>query len=121
MTDLIEQINNLFINVTTIKDRLNYMKNILTIDSENEEIVKETDMELKRVRKFFQTTTLGSNMFPFGTQYVYVWELEESKYYIGWSENLANRLISHISNEGAMWTKKYKQNNIIIFLMNNFS
>ena len=116
MTDLIEQINNLFINVTTIKDRLNYMKNILTIDSENEEIVKETDMELKRVRKFFQTTTLCSNMFPFGTQYVYVWELEESKYYIGWSENLANRLISHISNEGAMWTKKYKPISIIEIL-----
>jgi len=113
MVDLIEQINTLFINVKNIKDRLNYMKNILTIDSENEEIVKETELELKRVRRFFETTTLGSNMFPFGTQYVYVWELEEGKFYIGWSENLSNRLSSHISNEGAVWTKKYRPISII--------
>jgi predicted GIY-YIG superfamily endonuclease len=108
MTDLIEQINTLFVNVTNIKDRLNYMKKILTIDSENEEIVRETEMELKRVRRFFETTTLGSSMFPFGTQYIYVWELEEGKFYVGWSENLSRRLDEHLSEEGAIWTKKYK-------------
>jgi len=108
MTDLIEQINTLFVNVTNIKDRLNYMKKILTIDSENEEIVRETEMELKRVRRFFEMTTLGSSMFPFGTQYVYVWELEEGKFYVGWSENLSRRLDEHLSEEGAIWTKKYK-------------
>jgi predicted GIY-YIG superfamily endonuclease len=108
MADLIEQINTLFVNVTNIKDRLNYMKKILTIDSENEEIIKETEMELKRVRRFFETTTLGSSMFPFGTQYVYVWELEEGKFYVGWSENLSRRLDEHLSEEGAIWTKKYK-------------
>ena len=112
MTDLVEEINNLFVSITTIKDRLNYMKNVLTIDSENEEIVRETDMELKRVRKFFDTT-LGSSMFPFGTQYVYVWELDDGKYYVGWSENLSNRLASHLSNEGATWTKKYKPISIL--------
>lgn len=113
MTDLIEQINTLFVNVTNIKDRLNYMKKILTIDSENEEIVKETDMELKRVRRFFETTTLSYGIFPFGTQYVYVWELEEGKFYVGWSENLSRRIDEHLSDEGSIWTKKYHPISII--------
>lgn len=113
MGDLIEQINTLFVNVTNIKDRLNYMKKILTIDSENEEIVKETEMELRRVRRFFETTTLGSSMFPFGIQYVYFWELEEGKFYVGWSENLSRRIDEHLSDEGSIWTKKYHPISII--------
>lgn len=113
MGDLIEQINTLFVNVTNIKDRLNYMKKILTIDSENEEIVNETEMELQRVRRLFETNTISSGMFPVGTQYIYVWELEEGKFYVGWSENLSNRLDSHMLNAGAVWTKKYHPISII--------
>lgn len=110
---LIEEINTLFINVTNIKNQLSFMKKILTIDSNNEEIVKETDLELKRVRRFFETTTLGSSMFPFGTEYVYVWQLEDGKFYVGYSENLSRRVDEHLTGEGAVWTKKYHPVSII--------
>jgi len=116
MTDLVEQINTLFINVTNIKNQLTYMKKILTITTENDDVIKETELELKRVRRFFETTTLGSSLFPFGTQYVYVWELDEGKYYVGWSENLSRRLDEHISEEGAVWTKKYSPISIVEIL-----
>lgn len=113
MSEIIEQINTLFINVTNIKNQLTYMKKVLMLANENEEVVKETELELKRVRRFFETTTLGSSLFPFGIQYVYVWELEEGKYYVGWSENLSRRLDEHISEEGAVWTKKYSPISIV--------
>ena len=114
---LIEEINTLFINVSNIKNQLSFMKKILTIDSNNEDIVKETDLELKRVRRFFETTTLGSNMFPFGTEYVYVWQLEDGKFYVGYSENLSRRIDEHLSGEGAVWTKKYNPVSIIEIVM----
>ena len=113
MSDIINQINTFFINVSTIKNQLNYMKKILTIMPDNQEVIRESELELKRVRRMFETTTLGSLLFPFGTEYVYVWELEEDKYYIGWSENLSRRLDEHITEEGSLWTKKYKPISIV--------
>ena len=70
----------------------------------------------KRVRRCFETTTLGSSMFPFGTEYVYVWELNDGKFYVGWSENLSRRIDEHLSGEGALWTKKYHPLSIIEIL-----
>jgi predicted GIY-YIG superfamily endonuclease len=116
MSEILEQINTLFINVTNIKNQLTYMKKVLSLTPENEEVIKETEIELKRVRRFFETTTLGSSLFPFGTQYVYVWELEDHKYYVGWSENLSRRLDEHITEEGSVWTKKYSPIAIIEIL-----
>jgi predicted GIY-YIG superfamily endonuclease len=107
MSEIIHQINTLFINISTLKNQLQYMKKILTLMPENDEVKHETELELKRVRRMFETTTLGSTLFPFGTEYVYVWELEDDKYYIGWSENLSRRLDEHITEEGSLWTKKY--------------
>jgi len=106
-TALIEKLNALFINMSKTMQQLNYMKKILTV-TDSEEIVKETDAELKKVCRFYELTTLGSSIFPFGTQYVYVWELEDDKYYIGWSENLSRRLDEHLSEDGAIWTKKHR-------------
>jgi predicted GIY-YIG superfamily endonuclease len=113
MSELIEQINSLFINISTIKTHLNYMKKVITIEPNNEDILRETEKQFKHIRRSFETTLLGSSMFPFGIQYVYVWELEEGKYYVGWSENLSRRLEEHQSEEGALWTKKYKPISII--------
>ena len=113
MAELIEQIDSLIINITNIKNQLNFMKKIITIDSENDEVIRETELELKRVRRSYETTTLGSLTFPFGIQYVYVWQLEDDKYYVGWAENLSRRLDEHLSEEGALWTKKYKPLSII--------
>jgi len=113
MGELIDQIDSLIVNVTNIKNSLNYMKKIITIDPENDDIIRETELELKRVRRSYETTTIGSIIFPFGSQYVYVWQLEDNKYYVGWSENLSRRLDEHLSEEGALWTKKHKPLSII--------
>ena len=39
---------------------------------------------------------------------VYVLELENSKYYIGYSNNVNERLYKHFYKNGSEWTKKYK-------------
>ena len=38
---------------------------------------------------------------------VYVLLLENSKYYIGYSEEYIFRLKKHFKNQGSLWTKKY--------------
>jgi predicted GIY-YIG superfamily endonuclease len=113
MSDLLDQINKLSINISAIKNQLTFMKRVLTAASDNEELRKETEQEFKRVRRYYETTILASSLFPFGTQYVYVWELEGGKYYVGWSENLSRRLDEHISEEGAVWTRKYSPIGIV--------
>ena len=40
--------------------------------------------------------------------YIYVFELEQNKYYIGKTDNPDFRIESHINGEGSAWTKKYK-------------
>lgn len=39
---------------------------------------------------------------------IYVLKLKHSKYYVGKSDNVNNRIDKHKSNKGAIWTKKYK-------------
>ena len=113
MSDTIDQINSVIVNITNTRNQLNYMKKILAVAPENEEVLNETQAELKRIRKFYDTTSSAASLFPFGTEYVYVWELEEGKYYIGYSENLSGRLEQHTSGDGALWTKKYKPVSIV--------
>lgn len=107
MEEIQRTVNTLIANTTNVLHQLNFMKKILSVADENERVIEETNYELKRIRRFIETTFLGSSLFPFGTEYVYVWELEGGKYYVGWSENLARRIDEHLSGEGAMWTKKY--------------
>jgi predicted GIY-YIG superfamily endonuclease len=113
MINLIEQINNLITNVSSVKNQLHYMKRILTLSKENEDVSRETEVELKRIKRFFETSLMGSSIFPFGTQYVYVWELEGGKYYVGWTENLSRRLDEHMNEEGSIWTKKYRPISVV--------
>ena len=42
------------------------------------------------------------------SNWLYVLELENDKYYVGISCNLANRLSAHRRGEGAKWTKVHK-------------
>jgi predicted GIY-YIG superfamily endonuclease len=107
-TPLLEKINAYFTNLKHIKNQLNYMKRILTLLPENQEVERETEHELNNIRRLFDATVCGSHIFPIGTPYVYVWELTDGKYYVGWSENLRRRLDEHMSGEGAVWTKKFK-------------
>ena len=113
MSDTIDQINSIIVNITNTRNQLNYMKKILTVAPENEEILSETQNELKRIRKFYETTSTAASFFPFGTEYVYVWELEGGKYYVGYSENLSGRLEQHTTGDGSLWTKKYKPVSIL--------
>ena len=39
---------------------------------------------------------------------VYVLELENNKFYIGYSENVNNRLLNHFNGGGSTWTKLHK-------------
>lgn len=113
MTDTIDLIDSVIVNITNTTNHLNYMKKVLLVAGENEEILNETQAELKRICKIYDTTLTTASFFPFGTEYIYVWELEGGKYYIGYSENLSVRLEQHTSGEGAIWTKKYKPLSII--------
>lgn len=113
MSDTIDQINSVIVNITNIGNQLNYMKKILAVAPENEEVLSETRAELKRIRKFYDNMAIFSSFFPYGTEYVYVWELEEGKYYIGYSKNLSNRLEQHGTSDGALWTTRYKPVSII--------
>ena len=119
MSDTIDQINSVIVNITNTRNQLNYMKKILAVAPENEEVLSETQSELKRIRKFYDTSSTAGSFFPFGTEYVYVWELEEGKYYVGYSENLSTRLENHITGDGAIWTKKYKPVSIIEIVRGN--
>jgi predicted GIY-YIG superfamily endonuclease len=49
---------------------------------------------------------------------IYVLRLVTEKYYIGKSNNIQNRIMSHFSSEGACWTKKYKPIEVVE-IMNN--
>jgi predicted GIY-YIG superfamily endonuclease len=113
MSDLVEQINALLMNVSAMRNQLVFMKKVVAAAPNNEEIHRETEQEFRRVRRFYETRILASSLFPFGTQYVYVWELEGGKYYVGWSENLSRRLDEHISEEGSIWTRKYSPIGIV--------
>jgi predicted GIY-YIG superfamily endonuclease len=44
---------------------------------------------------------------------LYVLKLENSKYYVGITTNLNNRLKAHFSNQGSSWTKKFKPLEVI--------
>jgi len=41
------------------------------------------------------------------TGLVYVLQLDEGKYYVGWTNNLFGRMEQHFNGHGAAWTKKY--------------
>ena len=46
--------------------------------------------------------------FPDGLEYVYILELENDKYYVGYTENFDSRMISHFGGNGSKWTKLHK-------------
>jgi predicted GIY-YIG superfamily endonuclease len=44
---------------------------------------------------------------------IYVLQLKDSKFYVGWSENIEERIVAHFSNEGSEWTKKHTPEKVI--------
>lgn len=63
MSDTIDQINSLIVNMTNTRNQLNYMKKILAVAPENQEILSETQAEVKRIRKFYDTTSSAASFF----------------------------------------------------------
>lgn len=47
------------------------------------------------------------------TKGIYVLELENNKYYIGYSKNIPKRLKQHFNNHGSMYTKVHKPIRVI--------
>ncbi len=59
--------------------------------------------------KFFDTLDLENNIIKFPiTGTIYVLELADNCYYIGYTNNLDRRLKHHFEGNGAVWTKKHK-------------
>jgi predicted GIY-YIG superfamily endonuclease len=115
MSNTLDEINSYLNNISNTRNQLNYMKRILEL-SDNEDIAEETLKQFNLIRYNYHQVT---PYFPFGTEYIYVWLLEEDKYYIGWSENLSHRLKQHSSEDGAKWTQKYKPVKIIEISLGN--
>ena len=44
---------------------------------------------------------------------VYILQCNEGKYYVGWSENIEDRIVSHFTGEGSEWTKRHKAEKVI--------
>ena len=42
------------------------------------------------------------------TEYVYVLECEDNKYYVGYTKHIHRRMSEHFNSSGSSWTKKYK-------------
>ena len=114
MATIIDEINTYIQNISNTKNQLNYMKRILEL-TDNEEVANETLKQFKNLR--YSTEQIP--YFPVGTDYIYVWELEEKKYYVGTSGNLSQRLKQHSSEDGAKWTQKYKPVKIIEICLGN--
>ena len=109
------EMNQYLQHITDIKNQVNYMKRIIEIN-DNENVANETLKQFNNLRYNYEQVV---PYFPFGTEYIYVWELEENKYYIGWSENLSRRLKEHSNDDGAKWTQKYKPIKIIEICLGN--
>ena len=45
--------------------------------------------------------------------YIYILQLKDNKYYVGFSENLEDRIVSHFSGDGSEWTKRHVPEKII--------
>lgn len=44
---------------------------------------------------------------------IYVLQLKDCKFYVGWSENIEDRIVAHFSGEGSEWTKKHSPEKVI--------
>ena len=44
---------------------------------------------------------------------VYVLQLKDGNYYVGWSENVEDRIVAHFTGGGSEWTKKYAPEKVL--------
>ena len=94
-------------HVQQIYQRLSFIKKLFGMGP-TEEMARELEREFHAVRRSVETVTFGAALFPNGTPYVYVLELEGGRYYVGWTECVMRRLDEHFTGEGSLWTKAHK-------------
>jgi len=76
--------------------------------------MKNKKMDIDEITNSIETIqTIKDNCdlllsFPDGLEYVYILELENNKYYVGYTENFDSRMISHFGGNGSKWTKLHK-------------
>lgn len=100
------EFNPLFNFLKSTLRELKFFKDILDSDP-NEKILRKVHKQFQLLRRT-AISDMGAVYFPKNKEYVYVLLLEEKKYYVGYSEQLETRLLSHFQNDGSVWTKKYK-------------
>ena len=44
---------------------------------------------------------------------VYVLQLKDNNFYVGWSENIEDRVVAHFMGGGAEWTKKHPPEKVL--------
>ena len=72
---------------------------------ENKKIhIEEITNSIEMIQKIKENCDILLS-FPDGLEYVYVLELENNKYYVGYTENFDSRMISHFGGSGSKWTK----------------
>lgn len=100
-------VNAVVSHIQHIYQRVSFIKKLMDMNP-SEEMMRELDKEFHMVRRSVETVTFGATLFPQGTAYVYVLDLENGKYYVGWSECVLRRLDEHFSGDGSLWTKTHR-------------
>ena len=72
----------------------------------------KNDINFERNKKYLNNY-IKTNKILTTVEYIYVLKLTSDKYYIGRSNSIYKRLLDHINNKGAAWTKKYKFKSIL--------
>ncbi len=95
-----------------IKDKLNTLHLTVKHAEESIEHLPEPLM-LQHIQDIHRAVNIPSSafmdrLFMKGKSYVYVLKLEDECVYVGFTENLMERLNAHFSSKGAAWTRLHK-------------
>ena len=64
MASPLEQINALTCAVEGLKSQLNYMRSVLTLAYDNEELVSKTETEIQKFKRIVEPNGSGLSLFP---------------------------------------------------------
>lgn len=96
-----------------IKDKLNTLQMAVRhVEDSSEHLPEPLLMQhidnLHRAINVPQLCMCSSKMFRKGKSYVYVLKLEDDCVYVGFSENVMERINAHFTSCGAAWTRVHK-------------
>lgn len=122
LEQLEHEINCMQKEYNSVIRQLKYMKDILATtkvlqlkDSSSKDIKSLTLLTDKNF-KALKRTCRGMHSalyFANGISYVYVLELKNNNYYVGYSEQLETRFEQHFNGEGSEWTKLHRPIRVI--------